>query len=162
RRSNALLVYPYGREFRYSECSGTGDGPKGLVRATALAAGVTGLMAGITFEPTRNLIMRKLPSPGEGPNREQREAGSFVLHLIGKGRTETGQPAQIRSRVVGQADPGYGETAKMLGESALCLALDGETLESPGGMGTPAATMGALLLARLREQNMEFVVDDPS
>jgi len=162
RRSNALLGYPYGREFRYSECSGTGGGPKGLMRATSLAAGVTGLMAGITFAPTRNLIMRKLPSPGEGPTREQREAGSFVLHLIGRGRTETGQPAQVRSRVVGKADPGYGETAKMLGESALCLALDGDALESPGGMGTPAATMGKPLLARLRHQGMEFVVDPPS
>ncbi len=162
RRSNALLGYPYGREFRYSECSGTGDGPKGLLRATSLAAGVTGLMAGIAFAPSRKLIMRKLPSPGEGPNREQREAGSFVLHLIGKGRNEAGQPVTVRSRVVGKADPGYGETAKMLGESALCLALDGAALESPGGMGTPAATMGESLLARLREQGMEFVVEPPS
>lgn len=162
RRSNALLGYPYGREFRYSECSGTGGGPKGLMRATSLAAGVTGLMAGITFAPTRNLIMRKLPSPGEGPNREQREAGSFVLHLIGKGRTETGQPVQVRSRVVGKADPGYGETAKMLGESALCLALDGDALDCPGGMSTPAASMGRSLLARLRDQGMEFVVEPPS
>ncbi len=162
RRSNALLDYAYGREFRYSECSGTGTGPQGLLRATSLAAGVTGLMAGIAFQPTRKLIMRKLPAPGEGPTREQREAGSFVLHLIGKGRTETGQRKQVRGRVVGKADPGYGETAKMLGESALCLALDGDALESPGGMGTPAATMGRSLLARLRDQDMEFVVDDPT
>ena len=84
-----------------------------------------------------------------------------MLHLIGRGSTESGQPTTVRGRVVGKADPGYGETAKMLGESALCLALDGGELGSPGGMGTPAATMGAHLLERLRAQGMEFVVDDP-
>ena len=162
RRSNALLGYPYGRDFRYSECMGTGRGPKGLARATTLAAGVAGMMAGIAFEPTRKLLMKKLPAPGEGPSREQREEGSFLLHLLGRGRTESGQPATVRGRVVGKADPGYGETAKMLGESALCLALDGEALGTPGGMGTPAATMGEHLLARLRGQGMEFVVDDPA
>jgi short subunit dehydrogenase-like uncharacterized protein len=37
----------------------------------------------------------------------------------------------------------------MLGESAVCLALD--PLSSPGGMLTPAAAMGEPLLARLQE-----------
>lgn len=162
RRSNALLGYPYGRDFRYSECTGTGRGPKGLMRASTLAAGMAGMMAGVAFEPTRKLLMKKLPSPGEGPSREQREAGSFLLHLIGRGRTKAGQPTIVRGRVVGKADPGYGETAKMLGESALCLALDGSALGTPGGMGTPAATMGMHLLDRLRDQGMEFIVDAPS
>lgn len=162
RRSNALLGYPYGREFRYSECSGTGRGAKGLLRASTLAAGMAGAMAGIAFGPTRTLMMKKLPSPGEGPSRQEREAGSFTIHLIGKGRTESGQAATIRGRVVGKADPGYGETSKMLGESALCLALDGDALGTPGGLGTPAATMGTHLLARLREQGMEFTVDEPA
>lgn len=162
RRSNALLGYPYGREFRYSECSGTGRGAKGFMRASTLAAGMAGAMAGIAFGPTRSLMMKKLPAPGEGPSREEREAGSFVIHLIGKGRTDSDQAASIRGRVIGKADPGYGETAKMLGESALCLALDGAELGTPGGMGTPAATMGKHLLDRLRAQDMEFIVDEPS
>ena len=162
RRTNALLDYAYGKQFRYSECSGTGRGAKGLMRATTLAAGVTGMMAGVAFEPTRKLMMKKLPAPGEGPSREQREKGSFVLHLIGKGRSEAGRETVVRGTVVGKADPGYGETAKMLGESALCLALDGDMLGTPGGMGTPAATMGQHLLDRLRAQGMEFTVDDPT
>ncbi len=162
RRSNALLGYPYGREFRYSECSGTGSGAKGLMRASTLAVGMAGAMAGIAFGPTRSLMMKKLPAPGEGPSRDEREAGSFVIHLLGKGRTDSDQPASIRGRVIGKADPGYGETAKMLGESALCLALDGAELGTPGGMGTPAATMGKHLLDRLRGQGMEFIVDEPS
>lgn len=162
RRSNALLGYPYGREFRYSECSGTGRGAKGFVRASTLAAGTAGAMAGIAFGPTRSLMEKKLPAPGEGPSRAEREAGSFVIHLIGKGRTESGRPTSVRGRVVGKADPGYGETAKMLGESALCLAIDGAKLNAPGGLGTPAATMGKHLLERLRAQDMEFTVEDPS
>ncbi len=162
RRSNALLDYSYGREFRYSECSGTGRGAKGLMRATALAAGVTAMMAGSAFGPTRDLIVGRLPAPGEGPSRDAREAGSFVLHLIGKGRTSSGQAVTVRSKVVGKADPGYGETAKMLGESALCLALDGDELDAPGGIRTPASTMGRHLLARLRRQGMEFPVDEPA
>ncbi len=162
RRSNALLGYAYGREFRYSESSGTGRGTKGWMRASSLAAGMAGVMAGAAFEPTRKLLMKKLPAPGEGPSREQREKGSFVIHLIGKGRTESGRATTVRGKVVGKADPGYGETAKMLGESALCLAVDGQQLDAAGGIGTPAATMGALLLERLRHQGMEFVVDAPS
>jgi len=162
RRSNALLGYPYGREFRYSECSGTGTGAKGLMRATTLAAGVAGMMAGVAFEPTRKLMMKKLPAPGEGPSREQREKGSFLIHLIGKGRTDSGRPVEVRGRVVGKADPGYGETAKMLGESALCLALDGAELDAPGGICTPASTMAHRLLQRLRDRGMEFVIDDPA
>ncbi len=162
RRSNALLEYPYGREFRYSECSGTGTGAKGLLRATTLAAGVAGMMAGAAFEPTRKLIEGRLPAPGQGPSREDREAGSFVLHLIGKGRVASGREVIVRGKVVGTSDPGYGETAKMLGESALCLAIDGGELDAPGGVRTPASTMGRHLLARLREQGMVFTVDGPA
>lgn len=156
RRTNALLEYGYGRDFRYSECSGTGRGPKGLARATQLAAGVAGVMAGAAFGPTRSLLLSKLPAPGEGPSRAEREAGSFEIHLIGKGHDADGQNHTLRARVVGQADPGYGETAKMLGESALCLALD--DLQSPGGVITPAYAMASPLLDRLRAQGMEFSV----
>ena len=161
RRSNALMGYPYGRDFRYSECSGTGGGPKGLIRAASLAGGVAGIMAGASFGLTRKLLMTKLPAPGQGPSRDERERGMFEIHLIGKGRNASGRPASIRGKVVGRADPGYGETAKMLGESALCLALDGDALDTPGGIGTPAFTMRSHLLDRLRAQGMEFTIGEP-
>ena len=54
----------------------------------------------------------------------------------------------------GQKDPGYGETAKMLAESALCLALD--ELPSNYGIVTPAYAMGESLLQRLRKAGMTF------
>jgi short subunit dehydrogenase-like uncharacterized protein len=45
-------------------------------------------------------------------------------------------------------DPGYGSTAKILGEAGICLgATPRET--TPGGCWTPAAAMGAALVRRL-------------
>jgi saccharopine dehydrogenase (NAD+, L-glutamate forming) len=53
-------------------------------------------------------------------------------------------------------DPGYTETAKMLAESALCLAFD----DNPptGGQVTTAAAMGHRLLDRLLGAGMTFRV----
>ena len=47
----------------------------------------------------------------------------------------------------------------MLGESALCLALEGSGLDSPGGVLTPASAMGRPLLDRLRQAGMVFEVE---
>jgi short subunit dehydrogenase-like uncharacterized protein len=57
-----------------------------------------------------------------------------------------------------RADPGYGSTAKMLGESALCLALD--PLTSPGGVETPSVAMAQPLLDRLRRAGLVFAPAD--
>jgi short subunit dehydrogenase-like uncharacterized protein len=46
----------------------------------------------------------------------------------------------------------------MLGESALCLALDGDRLESGGGVLTPAVAMGDVLVERLRIAGMTLTV----
>ncbi len=158
RRSNALLGYRYGRAFRYSEVMATGSGPRGAARAGALAAGLAAFMAAAAVGPTRKLLEKKLPSPGEGPDRQTRERGFFIVDLIGKGYAKDGKPFELRGRVEGKADPGYGETAKMLGESALCLALDGAELEASGGLLTPASCMGNRLLERLRRAGMVFDV----
>ena len=109
-------------------------------------------------EALRQLLADKvLPKPGEGPSREKREAGGFTITLVGK---IAGTP-RVRGTVIGTKDPGYGETAKMLGESALCLALDSDTLPwSGGGVLTPAACMGAVLVERLRRAGMTFDAED--
>jgi short subunit dehydrogenase-like uncharacterized protein len=60
--------------------------------------------------------------------------------------------------VKGTSDPGYGETAKMLGESALCLAQDGAKLDARFGVLTPASAMGMHLVERLRAAGMTFEV----
>lgn len=154
RRSNALLGFAYGREFRYSEVMGTGAGVGAAIRAAVVSVGTVVMLPMMAVGPTRKLLQRLLPAPGEGPDRATREAGFFVMHLIGDGVDQHGASMQLRGRVEGTSDPGYGETAKMLAESALCLACD--PLDSPGGVCTPASSMGEALLERLRAAGMTF------
>ncbi len=144
RRSHALQGYPYGRDFRYREATIVGDGVSGWVRASALTGGLGGFVAAASFGPTRRLLQRFVPEPGEGPDREQRENGFFDLRQFG--RLPDGNV--ITSRITGDRDPGYGSTSRMLSECAACLALD--DLTSAGGVLTPAAAMGGALLDRLQ------------
>lgn len=146
RRSHALAGYPYGRNFTYREAVLTGKGTGGWLKGSIMTVSIGALIAGISMSPTRELLQKFiLPKPGEGPDREARENGFFNLMQIG----ELPDGTSMRSRITGDRDPGYGSTSKMLAEAAVCLAKDQP--ESAGGVLTPAAAMGAPLLARLRE-----------
>ncbi len=57
---------------------------------------------------------------------------------------------------VSGGDPGYGETSKMLAESALCLARD--KLPKSAGVITPAVAMGDALIKRLSKAGIQFRV----
>ena len=148
RRSNALLNYSYGREFRYSEAILTGSGPGGYIRAllVALGTGLMGLLAALG--PTRALLKKMLPAPGEGPSEQARNTGHFNIELLGKHALD--ESKNIRIRVTGDKDPGYGATSKMLAESAVCLAMD--SLTEGGGFLTPASAMGDQLVKRLQQK----------
>jgi short subunit dehydrogenase-like uncharacterized protein len=146
RRSNALQGWAYGPRFRYREVMGFGSGPLGAAQAGALAGGVGALAAGLSIGPTRALLDRVLPSPGEGPSAKQRERGFFAIEI--HARTSSG--ARYLCRVAAQGDPGYKATSVMLGESSLCLAFDGDLPPSSGGVLTPATAMGDALVKRLR------------
>ena len=148
RRSNALLNYSYGREFRYSEAILTGSGPGGYMRAllVALGTGLMGLLAALG--PTRALLKKMLPAPGEGPSEQARNTGHFNIELLGKHALD--ESKNIRIRVTGDKDPGYGATSKMLAESAVCLAMD--SLTEGGGFLTPASAMGDQLVKRLQQK----------
>ena len=160
RRSHALRGWPYGRDFRYSECMSTGRSAAGWFRAWALAGGVSGLVLAGSIKPLRQLLARRLlPQPGHGPSKEARESGYFVCRLTAEGQTESGELVQLRGEVRGDGDPGYTETAKMLGEAGLCLAVDGSKLDRTGGSLTPASSMGFLLIERLRRAGITFSVD---
>ena len=126
RRSNALLSFAYGRDFRYSEATSTGPGLAGRLRATAVSSGFRAFMVASAIELTRNhVVKRLLPDPGEGPDEKAREAGYFNLLLHGSTATNDA----LRVRVTGDRDPGYGSTSRMIGESALCLAQDALSVE---------------------------------
>ena len=158
RRTNALLDYPYGSDFRYQERSSFPKGPRGLAMALGGLAGFGLFAVGLSLPPTRKLLQRfVLPKPGQGPTREQREQGYFRVRLIGKGRDRDGVEHTLRGLVEGTNDPGYGETAKMLGESAVWLAAN-RTADSTGGILTPASAMGMDLVERLRSAGMVFEV----
>jgi short subunit dehydrogenase-like uncharacterized protein len=146
RRSNALQGWSYGPRLRYREVMGFGSGPLAAAQAGAVAGGVAALVAGLSMRPTRAVLDRVLPSPGEGPSERQRERGFFRIEI--HARTSSG--ARYLCRVAAQGDPGYKATSVMFGESSLCLALDAERLPSRAGVLTPATAMGGELAQRLR------------
>jgi short subunit dehydrogenase-like uncharacterized protein len=165
RRTSALLGYPWGRDFRYSEAMSFSSGPRGWLAATRVAAGLGMLLGGLSVAPVRWALSKTvLPAPGEGPSKERRERGHFALRFVGTRRADNGSPPENAEKVLatvrGKSDPGYTETAKMLGESAVCLALDGDGVAKEGGVLTPASCMGMRLVQRLRDVGISFEVED--
>jgi short subunit dehydrogenase-like uncharacterized protein len=146
RRSNALQGWAYGRRFRYREVTGFGSGPAAPLRGTAVSAAFKSVEAGLAFGPSRALLGRLLPSPGQGPSDKARRDGYFRIQV--HTRTEAG--TRYLAAVEAQGDPGYAATSVMLSQSALCLALDRDQLPDQAGVLTPAAAMGAPLISRLR------------
>ena len=146
RRSHALAGYPYGKDFRYDESVLSGRGFSGWLKGTVMTLGLGAIVFLASFTPTRNLLQRfVLSKPGEGPDRELQKEGFFNLMQIGVLPDGT----QVRARITGDQDPGYGSTSKMLSECAVCLAKD--ELDDFGGVLTPAVAMGAPLIDRLRK-----------
>lgn len=154
RRSNALQDWAYGRRFRYREVTGF-RGPAAPLLAAGLAAGLKASMASMAFPPARAALSRVLPKPGDGPGEQARQAGYFRMRI--HARTASG--TRYLARVQAQGDPGYAATAVMLGESALCLALDGDSLPTRAGVLTPATAMGAELAARLRSAGQTLTAE---
>lgn len=147
-RTNALRHRAYGREFRYDEAVLTGRGLRGQLTATTLSAGLGTFMVAGSFGPLRKAMERfVLPGPGEGPSAEQQERGRFDLRFVG----HTGDGRSLRARVTGDRDPGYGSTAKMLGQAAACLVQDVPAAVE-GGFWTPASLFGDRLVPRLQQR----------
>ncbi len=156
RRTNALLGYPYGEDFRYDEARVVADGLSGRIKAKAQALGYVAFLRAVASPPTRALLKKYvLPGSGEGPDKETRESGQWKIVLIGKMDDGT----TVRALVGGEGDPATDSTSRMLIESALCLAEDANKAPVGGGSWTPAAAMGDLLLDRLTSHagmNFEF------
>jgi short subunit dehydrogenase-like uncharacterized protein len=146
RRSNALQGWAYGRRFRYREVTGFGAGPAAPLRGAAISAAFRSLEAGLAFGPSRALLGRLLPGPGQGPGEKTRQSGYFRIQV----HTRTAAGTRYLAAVEAQGDPGYAATSVMLSQSALCLALDRDELPGQAGVLTPATAMGAPLISRLR------------
>jgi short subunit dehydrogenase-like uncharacterized protein len=156
-RTNALLGHPYGPDFRYAEDVLLGGGVGGLARVVGVSVGMGLFVAGLAFGPTRKLLERRLPAPGEGPSEERRRRGFLIVEID----AVADDGAQATLRIEGDLDPGYGLTAVMFGESALALA-DASSPRGEGGVLTPASALGAALVARLRARGMRFEVVAPT
>lgn len=141
-RSNFLLGFPYGQDLIYDEMMVAGPKDTGEAMAKAIVAG------------NNKMGAQGGPKPGEGPSKEEREAGYFDLLFLGvapDGR-------QMRAVVTGDRDPGYGCTAKMIAESAICLVR--EASDVPGGIWTPGAAFGHRLIKRLSDHaGMTFGIE---
>lgn len=153
RRSNALLGHAYGKQFAYGEWMSFGSGARGFATASAANAAIIGFMGAAVLPPTRALLDRVLPAPGEGPSESARKNGFFKIAIAA--RMEGGGPLLV-GRVDGKQDPGYGETAKMISETAISLA----STNGDGGVLTTATALGDDLLVRLRAAGMTFVIEE--
>jgi Uncharacterized conserved protein len=159
RRSNALLGYPWGREFRCTEAVTTGDGPTGAVVAGAITGGLGLFNTAMSVGPLRSGLRRYVfPEPGEGPTRTEAENGSFKIRLLGRGMATDG-PFTIDGEFSADRDPGYGATARMLGEAALCLANNDVDTPFDGGILTPASGIGMPLVERLRRVGFNILIN---
>ena len=130
-RSNLLLQHRYGEDFAYDEMFVTGPGEQGETIAKAIAE-------------DKSMATDSTP-PGEGPTREQRENGLYDLLFLG----QSADGKTLSAGVKGDRDPGYGSTSKMIVESAVCLLKHPEA--ASGGIWTPAAALGSLLIERLQQ-----------
>ena len=157
-RSNALGGYDYGMDFLYDESMRMGRGLKGGLAATALTGGLGAFMAGAVLPPSRWLMEKYiLPKPGEGPSPEQQRDGMYDLRFYGT----TASGNTLTTRVTGDRDPGYGSTAKILGEAGACLAQDIAKTDVGGGFWTPATALGDALRRRLvQHAGLTFEVCD--
>ncbi|TLQ42667.1 saccharopine dehydrogenase family protein [Streptomyces marianii] len=137
----------YGPDFRYRHYASVRTLPMALGAPVALGA----LAALAQVGPAREWLMHRY-EPGRGPSAERRERSWFRVRFVGEGGGR-----RVFTEVSG-GDPGYGETAKMLAESALSLALD--ELPATAGQVTTAVAVGDPLLARLRAAGIVFRVAD--
>ena len=143
RRSHALTNFQYGKDFRYEEAMMSGKGISGLLKAILAVFP----LAMIGLNPNsllKKIVNSYMPKPGEGPGPEKRKNGFYNLRFY----VTIDERRKAFAKVVGDNDPGYGSTSKMLAESALCLAFD--KLPENYGVVTPSIAMGKQLLERLR------------
>lgn len=158
RRSNALLGYPWGREFRCTEVIPTGRGIGGAAAASAIAAGLGLGTVAMSIGPVRAALRRFVfPDPGEGPTRDQIEDGHFTVRVLGRGTTTDG-PFVAESVIGADRDPGYGATAQMVGEAGICLVHGEAASPLAGGVLTPASGIGEPLADRLRDVGLTVQV----
>ncbi|MER5863207.1 saccharopine dehydrogenase NADP-binding domain-containing protein [Kitasatospora sp. NPDC002040] len=142
---SAAALERYGPDFRYRHYASV----QTLPMALAAPAGLGALVLAAQLPAVRSWLTSRY-APGDGPDEERRARSWFRVRFVGAGGGR-----QVFTEVSG-GDPGYGETAKMLAEASLCLALD--ELPKTSGQVTPAVAMGDALIDRLGAAGIRFRV----
>jgi short subunit dehydrogenase-like uncharacterized protein len=142
---SARALPRYGPDFRYTHHVSMPRLPAAVGTVAAVGA-----VAGAAQVPPLRRALQNRVKPGDGPSAVKRANSWFSVTFIGAGGGQ-----RVVTRVSG-GDPGYDETAKMLAESALCLAFD--DLPATAGQVTTAAAMGDALIDRLRKAGIGFEV----
>jgi saccharopine dehydrogenase (NAD+, L-glutamate forming) len=142
---SAAALPAYGPDFGYSHYAGL----KTLRYTIGGAVALPALVLAAQIAPVRERLKQRV-KPGDGPSASRRARSWFTVDFF----AET-DGAGVHTRVSG-GDPGYDETAKMLAESALCLAYDDNPPTS--GQVTTAQAMGDALLERLQDAGLRFEV----
>ncbi|HEX7746033.1 MAG TPA: saccharopine dehydrogenase NADP-binding domain-containing protein [Micromonosporaceae bacterium] len=145
---SARAIDRFGPDFSYSHFLAV----RSPLTAAGIGAGAAGVFALAQVPVTRRLLLRLRPA-GAGPAAERRAGGRFRVRFLATGAGRT-----VATEVTG-GDPGYGETSKMLAESALCLAFD--RLPPTAGQVTTAVAMGDALRDRLQRAGIAFRIIAP-
>ncbi|MFE4450718.1 saccharopine dehydrogenase family protein [Streptomyces sp. NPDC056796] len=142
---SARRLERYGPDFRYRHFASVKHLPVALGGTAAV-----GLLLGAAQIPAARQWLSARVEPGTGPGEQRRRRSWFTVRFVGEGGGR-----RVYTEVSG-GDPGYGETAKMLAEASLALALD--DLPPTSGQVTTAVAMGDALTERLRAAGLRFRV----
>ena len=146
-RRSASLRGDYGPDFSYEHYAAMPSLP-----ALGAATVVVGALALAARVPPARALLTRLRPPGSGPSAERRAKSWFKVSFVGRAGD-----AEVLTEVSG-GDPGYDETARMAGETALCFALERDKFLVKGGVATTASSAGEALLRRLQAAGLSFVV----
>ncbi|KAG5187698.1 Saccharopine dehydrogenase-domain-containing protein [Tribonema minus] len=151
-RSNALLKYG---SLVYTGVILVPGRLRGFLPALLMTLLTEVVMLILYLPPTRALLLALLPAQRAGA--APAEPGHFKVALLGEG--DNGQRAKVTiSTTCGDAQQ---ETAVMLAECGLALALDSDKLPScGGGVLTPASGLGMVAVERLRAAGIALSVED--
>lgn len=155
-RTNAIAKFSYGDDFKYNEVSSFNKGLSGFLKAFITLMTLVLLQ----FSIRSNLVLWILkktffPKPGEGPSKDQMQNGFFKLKIIGS----INKIQKNSVTVLGDSDPGYSATAKMLAESAISILLNKNEIPKNHGVLTPASGIGLPLIKRLKGKGVLFKID---
>ncbi len=115
------------------------------------AAGLGGVFMAAQLPATRKYLLSLKPS-GSGPDPETRRDNLFKTTFLGRGGGK-----EVVTQISG-GDPGYGDTSKMLAETALCLVKDGRRIPQTAGVLTPVMATGTALERRLDSSGITFEI----